>query len=158
MLNDGWFGRRNDDTCNLGDWIADARKYPDGFGPLIACVRSLNMRFGLWFEPGMVNPGSDLYRAHPDWALGPQDWALGPQDQVPGGQQMVLNMVLEPVRTYLCDRISAVLSAHDIGDINWDHNRVRPKPDAAQRKRRSREYSRMRRTLMAFCACPALTK
>ncbi|MBT0957790.1 alpha-galactosidase [Alphaproteobacteria bacterium KMM 3653] len=125
VLDDGWFGRRDDDTTSLGDWVIDARKYPDGLGPLIDHVQSLGMRFGIWFEPEMVNPESDVYRAHPDWALGAADQTLG-------RQQMVLDMANSAVRDYLFDRIAAVLSAYDIDYIKWDHNRVLPSPDAAQ--------------------------
>jgi len=125
VLDDGWFGRRDDDTSSLGDWLTDPRKYPDGLDPLINHVQSLGMSFGLWFEPEMINPDSDTYRAHPDWAL-------GRADQIPGRQQMVLNMALPEVREYLYQRIAAVLTAHAIDYIKWDHNRVLPTPDAAQ--------------------------
>ena len=125
VLDDGWFGRRDDDTSSLGDWEIDPRKYPDGLAPLIDHVHGLGMSFGIWFEPEMVNPDSDLHRAHPDWAL-------GPADQIPGRQQLVLDMARAEVRDYLFARISAVLSAHRIDYIKWDHNRVLPLPDAAQ--------------------------
>lgn len=125
VLDDGWFGRRDDDTSSLGDWVIDDRKYPDGLGPLIDHIHALGMTFGIWFEPEMVNPDSDLYRAHPEWAL-------GAADQVLGRQQMVLDMANPQVRDYLYERIAAVLSAYDIDYIKWDHNRVLPKPDAAQ--------------------------
>ena len=125
VLDDGWFGRRDDDTSSLGDWVIDARKYPDGLTPLIDHVHGLGMAFGIWFEPEMVNRDSDLYRAHPDWVL-------GAPDQVEGRQQRVLNMALPQVRDFLFDRIDAILSAHAIDYIKWDHNRVLPTPDAAQ--------------------------
>mgnify|MGYP002628163778 CR=1 FL=1 len=125
VLDDGWFGKRDDDTTSLGDWTIDARKYPDGLGPLIDHIHSLGMTFGIWFEPEMINTDSETYRAHPDWAL-------GPKDQVPGRQQMVLDMARAEVRDYLYDRISAILSAYAIDYIKWDHNRVLPLPDAAQ--------------------------
>ena len=70
MLDDGWFGRRDDDRSSLGDWTVDPRKYPDGLGPLIARASALGLEFGLWFEPEMANPDSDLLRRHPDWVLG----------------------------------------------------------------------------------------
>jgi len=125
VLDDGWFGRRDDDTSSLGDWVIDARKYPDGLGPLIDHVHGLGMSFGLWFEPEMVNPDSDLCRAHPDWAL-------GPADQVLGRHQMVLDMARPEVRDHLFERIAALLSAHAIDYIKWDHNRLLPAPDAGQ--------------------------
>ncbi len=125
VLDDGWFGRRDDDTSSLGDWVVDARKYPKGLCPLIDHIHSLNMTFGLWFEPEMVNENSDLFRAHPDWVL-------GPMDQPRGRQQLVLNMALPAVQSHLIDSISAILSANAIDYIKWDHNRVLPAPDADQ--------------------------
>ncbi|MGR3468097.1 MAG: alpha-galactosidase [Shimia sp.] len=125
VLDDGWFGKRDEDTTSLGDWTIDTRKYPDGLGPLIEHVHTEGMTFGIWFEPEMVNPDSDLYRAHPDWALGPADQTLG-------RQQMVLDMARAEVRDYLYDHIAAVLRDHDVDYIKWDHNRVLPAPDAAQ--------------------------
>ena len=73
MLDDGWFHDRRDDTAGLGDWWVDEPVWPDGLDPLIDHVRGLGMEFGLWFEPEMVNPDSDLYRAHPDWILSAGD-------------------------------------------------------------------------------------
>ncbi len=125
VLDDGWFGKRDDDTTSLSDWIVDARKYPDGLQPLIAHIHGLGMTFGLWFEPEMINEDSDTYRAHPDWVL-------GRADQTRGRQQLVLNMALSAVRDYLYDRIAAILTDHPIDYIKWDHNRVLPLPDAAQ--------------------------
>lgn len=125
VLDDGWFGTRDDDTQALGDWLIDARKYPDGLGPLIDHIHGLGMTFGIWFEPEMVNPNSDLYRAHPDWVLGDADQSLG-------RQQLVLDMANDNVTNYLFDRMSDVLSAYDIDYIKWDHNRVLPLSDAAQ--------------------------
>lgn len=125
VLDDGWFGRRDDDLRALGDWTVDPRKYPDGLDPLINHIHGLGMRFGIWFEPEMVNPDSDLYRAHPEWAL-------GDADQLLGRQQMVLNMALPAVRDYLYDHIAAMLSQYQIDYIKWDHNRLLPMPDAAQ--------------------------
>lgn len=125
VLDDGWFGSRNNDTSSLGDWHVDPAKFPDGLTPLISHVKGEGMQFGLWFEPEMVNPDSDLYRTHPDWALGSPDQTLG-------RQQMVLNMAREDVRQYLYDRIAAILSGYDINYVKWDHNRVLPGPDATQ--------------------------
>ncbi len=125
VLDDGWFGRRDDDTTSLGDWTIDQRKWPDGLHPLIAHVHSLGMTFGLWFEPEMVNPDSDLMRAHPDWRL-------GPADQVTGRHQMVLDMGKPPVRDHLFAAISAILTEYPIDYIKWDHNRLLPVVDAAQ--------------------------
>ncbi|MEM6461105.1 MAG: alpha-galactosidase [Pseudomonadota bacterium] len=125
VLDDGWFGRRDDDTRALSDWEVDPRKYPDGLDPLISHVHSLGMTFGLWFEPEMINPDSDIHRAHPDWAL-------GAEDQILGRNQKALNMALTEVRDFLFDRIATLLGSHAIDYIKWDHNRVLPMPDAAQ--------------------------
>ncbi|WP_103258404.1 alpha-galactosidase [Tabrizicola aquatica] len=125
VLDDGWFGRRDDDTSSLGDWTMDRRKWPQGLHPLIRHVHSLGMTFGLWFEPEMVNPDSDLFRAHPDWML-------GPRDQITGRQQMVLNLALPEVRENLFQQVSAILQEYPIDYIKWDHNRLLPVVDAAQ--------------------------
>lgn len=125
VLDDGWFGRRDDDTTSLGDWNVDLSKWPDGLHPLIGHVHELGMTFGLWFEPEMVNPESDLFRAHPDWRL-------GPVDQVTGRNQMVLDLARADVRDYLFNAISVILTEYDIDYIKWDHNRLLPVVDAAQ--------------------------
>ncbi|PVB61798.1 alpha-galactosidase [Labrenzia sp. 011] len=125
VLDDGWFGRRDDDTSSLGDWVIDRRKYPDGLTPLIEHVRALGLEFGIWFEPEMINEDSDLHRAHPDWVL-------GPADQTRGRQQLVLDMSRDDVRNYLYDHIANVLANNDVGYIKWDHNRVLPVVDSDQ--------------------------
>ncbi|WP_187428811.1 Alpha-galactosidase [Roseobacter fucihabitans] len=125
VLDDGWFGQRDDDTSSLSDWEVDPRKYPDGLAPLIDYVHGQGMSFGIWFEPEMINPNSNIHRAHPDWAL-------GAEDQILGRQQKALNMALPQVRDFLYDRIAALLASHPIDYIKWDHNRVLPMPDAAQ--------------------------
>ena len=125
VLDDGWFGQRDDDTTSLSDWEVDPRKYPDGLGPLISHVHGLGMSFGLWFEPEMINPDSNLHRAHPDWALGSEDQTLG-------RQQKALNMGKAEVRDFIYDRMAAILSEYPIDYVKWDHNRVLPMPDANQ--------------------------
>ena len=125
VLDDGWFGKRDNDLSSLGDWTIDHRKWPNGLTPLIDHVHALGMAFGLWFEPEMVNPDSDLYRAQPNWTL-------GPADQVLGRNQMALDMSLGAVRDYLFDRIGAILANHAIDYIKWDHNRLLPVADAEQ--------------------------
>lgn len=118
VLDDGWFHGRRDDGAGLGDWWVDPEVWPDGLAPLIDHVRSLGLEFGLWFEPEMVNPDSDLFRAHPEWALG----GLEP-DPVLGRGQLVLDLALPEVRDHLFDAIDAMLSSHDISYVKWDHNR-----------------------------------
>ena len=119
VLDDGWFGRRDDDTTSLGDWDIDPRKWPDGLGPLIEHVTSLGMVFGLWVEPEMVSPDSNLYRAHPDWILGRHDQPLG-------RQQLVLDLGRPEVQDHLFQVIDTLLSNHDIDYLKWDHNRMPP--------------------------------
>lgn len=116
VLDDGWFKGRNGDTSSLGDWVIDSTKFPDGLSPLIDHVKSEGMRFGLWFEPEMVNRDSDLFRAHPEYML-------GPDDQPSGRQQHVLDMANPEVRTHLFNQIDAILSANEIDYVKWDHNR-----------------------------------
>ncbi len=125
VLDDGWFGQRDDDTTSLSDWEVDPRKYPEGLGPLIDHVHGLGMSFGIWFEPEMINPDSNIHREHPDWALGSEDQTLG-------RQQKALNMALPEVRDFIYDRMAAILSEYTIDYIKWDHNRVLPMPDANQ--------------------------
>jgi alpha-galactosidase len=125
VLDDGWFGNRDDDTRSLSDWTVDPRKYPDGLHPLIEHVHGLGMTFGIWFEPEMINEDSDIHRANPHWVFGAEDQTLG-------RQQKALNMALPEVREFLYERIAALLSAHPIEYIKWDHNRVLPMPDASQ--------------------------
>ncbi|QFS81245.1 Alpha-galactosidase [Roseivivax sp. THAF197b] len=125
VLDDGWFGNRDDDTRALSDWEVDPRKYPDGLRPLIDHVHGLGMSFGIWFEPEMINPDSSIYRKHPEWAF-------GSADQILGRQQKALDMALPEVRDFLFDRVGKILGDHDIDYVKWDHNRVLPMPDAAQ--------------------------
>ncbi|GLQ34837.1 alpha-galactosidase [Amylibacter marinus] len=125
VLDDGWFGLRDDDTSSLGDWDIDPRKYPDGLAPLVDHVTGLGMGFGIWFEPEMINPDSATYRAHPDWIL-------GAPDQILGRQQMVLDLRIGAVQDYLFEKISNILSAYAVEYVKWDHNRVLPVSDAAQ--------------------------
>ncbi|MES2145421.1 MAG: alpha-galactosidase [Pseudomonadota bacterium] len=125
VLDDGWFGRRDDDTTSLGDWTVDRRKWPDGLHPLIRHIRDLGMTFGLWVEPEMVNPDSDLFRAHPDWML-------GPRDQITGRGQMVLDLANPMVRDTLFAQVSAILREYPVDYMKWDHNRLLPIVDTAQ--------------------------
>lgn len=125
VLDDGWFGRRDNDTSSLGDWTVDLRKWPQGLHPLIRHIHGLNMTFGLWVEPEMINANSDLYRAHPDWVL-------GPADQTTGRNQLVLNLAIQAVQDHLFDVLSALLREYPIDYLKWDHNRLLPIVDAAQ--------------------------
>ena len=118
ILDDGWFRGRNDDRAGLGDWTADPVKYPQGVKPLAERVRAMGMEFGLWVEPEMVNPDSDLYRRHPDWAL-----HLPGRPQPTARNQLVLNLGLPAVRDYLFAALDALLREVPISYLKWDHNR-----------------------------------
>ncbi len=118
VLDDGWFHGRNNDTSSLGDWWTDSVKYPNGLRPLADHVTSLGMEFGLWVEPEMVNPDSELYRAHPDWAL-----ATPGRPTITARNQLVLDMARPEVGNYLFEKIAALLDALPIGYLKWDHNR-----------------------------------
>jgi len=137
VLDDGWFGTRDDDTQSLGDWEIDPRKYPEGLGPLIAKANQFGMSFGIWFEPEMVNLTSKLYVKHPSWVL-------GSSDQILGRNQLVLDMANPDVQEYLFEKISAILADHNITYIKWDHNRVLPHVDAAQTYGTYKLMSRLR--------------
>ncbi len=118
VLDDGWFNARDDDRCALGDWWVDARKYPDGLGPLAEHVVSKGMEFGLWVEPEMVNPDSDLFRAHPEWAL-----QLAGRPHQTARNQLVLDLARPEVCEYLFDKIGTLLKTLPIAYLKWDHNR-----------------------------------
>ncbi|MDD9923674.1 MAG: alpha-galactosidase [Boseongicola sp.] len=139
VLDDGWFGQRDDDTTSLSDWEVDTRKYPEGLHPLIDHVHGLGMTFGIWFEPEMINQDSDVFRAHPDWAL-------GSDDQILGRQQMAIDMGNPEVRDFIYERMAAVLEEYPIDYIKWDHNRVLPMPDAAQTRGSYALIDRLRET------------
>jgi len=118
VLDDGWFPARRSDNAGLGDWIVDKSVYPDGLHPIVSAVRAAKMQFGLWFEPEMVNPDSDLFRTHPDWVC----HLLSHQTPL-ARNQLVLNLALSDVRNYLYDKISALVGEYSIDYIKWDHNR-----------------------------------
>ena len=118
VLDDGWFGGRRDDTAGLGDWTVSPDVWPSGLAPLIEHVTGLGMQFGLWVEPEMVNPDSDLYRAHPDWVL-----SAGDRLPILARNQLVLDLAHPDVFSYLLSRLSALLADHDIAYLKWDHNR-----------------------------------
>ena len=118
VLDDGWFGGRRNDRAGLGDWTISPDVWPDGLTPLADRVRELGMQFGLWFEPEMVNPDSDLYRAHPDWIL-----ATGGRLPPAWRHQQVLDLSRPEVRDHLVGQIDAVLASAPIDYVKWDHNR-----------------------------------
>ena len=118
ILDDGWFPARRSDNAGLGDWVVDKTVYPDGLHPVVDHVRSHGMQFGLWFEPEMVNPDSELYRNHPDYAL-----HLAPYETPPARNQLVLNIDNPDVFDYLYTQIAKLVREYKIDYIKWDHNR-----------------------------------
>lgn len=117
VLDDGWFGRRDSDQAGLGDYKVNEKKLPHGLGGLAEKVNAMGMEFGLWFEPESVNMDSDLYRAHPDWAL-TDDFA-----PVLGRHQLLLDLTKPQVRDYIVENMGAVLDSANITYVKWDMNR-----------------------------------
>ena len=118
VLDDGWFGKRNSDNCSLGDWYADKEKLPDGIGELAKKVNEQGIQFGLWFEPEMVSPDSDLYRAHPDWCI-----HIPGRERTECRSQLTLDLSREDVCDYIIKAVSQVLDEADISYVKWDMNR-----------------------------------
>ena len=118
VLDDGWFGKRNNDRAGLGDWVVNKKKLPGGIRSLSRAIHGLGMKFGLWFEPECVNPDSDLYRAHPDWAI-----TVPGREASFGRNQLVLDLTRREVRDYIVDAVSAVLGSAEIEYVKWDYNR-----------------------------------
>ena len=126
VLDDGWFPGRRSDKAGLGDWTVDAAVYPQGLQPLVDHVLGLGMEFGLWVEPEMVNPDSDLFRAHPDWVLG-----VASVPQLGFRDQLVLDFGRAEVRAHLFAAIDALLRQYPISYLKWDMNRDLSHPGAA---------------------------
>jgi len=118
VMDDGWFGQRKDDHAGLGDWCVNPQKFPHGLKPLIDKVHSLGMDFGLWVEPEMVNPDSDLYRKHPDWVL---NFPGRPRSEE--RNQLVLNLARPDVHDYVLGFLDKLLTENDIAFLKWDYNR-----------------------------------
>jgi alpha-galactosidase len=142
VMDDGWFGQRKDDHAGLGDWYVNPEKFPHGLKPLIDKVHALGMDFGLWVEPEMVNPDSDLYRKHPDWVL---NFPGRPRSE--GRNQLVLNLARPEVRDYLLGFLDKLLSENEIAFLKWDYNRNWSEPGwdqlpAAEQKRVYVEFTR----------------
>lgn len=119
LLDDGWFGRRDDDTTSLGDWDVDRRKLPDGLQPIVDHTLAAGLRFGLWVEPEMVNAASRLYEAHPDWVV-----AQPGRERREERNQLVLDLCRPEVRDFVLTTIDRVLADHPgISYLKWDANR-----------------------------------
>ena len=118
VLDDGWFGKRNNDRAGLGDWVVNKKKLPGGIKSISNAIHRMNMKFGLWFEPECVNPDSDLYRAHPEWAI-----SVPGRDPSFSRNQLVLDLTRADVRDYIVESVSAVLDSAQIEYVKWDYNR-----------------------------------
>ncbi len=119
VLDDGWFGQRNDDKSSLGDWVLNEDKLPHGIKGLGDYLHNKGLLFGLWFEPEAISPNSDLYRAHPDWAI-----SCPGREASLGRNQLVLDLTKKEVRDYLFERISHFVNEGNVDFIKWDYNRV----------------------------------
>jgi len=118
VLDDGWFGKRDNDTTSLGDWTVDHNKLPNGLEDLAARVNKLGLQFGLWFEPEMISPESELYRLHPDWCLHVPD-----RRRTEGRAQLVLDYSRQDVRAYIFEALSAIFRTVPVSYVKWDMNR-----------------------------------
>ncbi|WP_060886644.1 alpha-galactosidase [Streptomyces caniscabiei] len=118
VVDDGWFGARTSDRAGLGDWTPNPDRFPKGLRPLADYVHALGMQFGIWVEPEMVNPDSELYRAHPEWA----QFQPG-RKRTELRNQLVLNLAREDVREYLWERLDTLLSSAPVDYVKWDFNR-----------------------------------
>jgi alpha-galactosidase len=141
VLDDGWFGSRRNDSSGLGDWYVSDTVWPGGLRPLAEVVRGLGMEFGLWVEPEMVNPDSELARAHPDWLLAPSPRPGHGVDEDrlprPWRRQMVLDVGRPDAYAYLLERLSSLIDEIGVSYFKWDHNRdllesLHPGPDGAR--------------------------
>ena len=118
VLDDGWFGTRNDDFSGLGDWTVNYDKLPSGIDGLAKKINDIGLKFGLWFEPEMVNPDSDLYRAHPDWAI-----SVPNRISSLSRNQLILDLSRDDVCDYIITAVSDVLKSANIEYVKWDMNR-----------------------------------
>lgn len=118
VLDDGWFGKRNDDRSSLGDWFVNTDKLSGGLEEIADGIHKRGMKFGLWFEPEMISPDSDLYRSHPDWCL-----HIAGRSRSLGRHQLVLDLSRDDVVDYLTETLSKILSTVKIDYVKWDFNR-----------------------------------
>ena len=118
VIDDGWFGQRKTDHAGLGDWYVNKEKFPHGLKPVIDGVHALGMDFGIWVEPEMVNPDSDLYRKHPDWAMN-----FPGRPRTEARNQLLLNLAREDVKEYVFHWLDQLVTDNDIAFLKWDYNR-----------------------------------
>lgn len=118
VMDDGWFGNRNSDRCSLGDWVVNEEKLPGGLNYLVSEVNKIGMKFGIWFEPEMVSPDSDLYRTHPDWAI-----AVPGRTPAQQRKQYVLDLSRKEVVDYVYESVAKIIRSANIEYVKWDMNR-----------------------------------
>ncbi len=118
VLDDGWFGERNDDHRSLGDWFVNSSKLPSGIKGLADRINAIGLKFGLWIEPEMINRDSELYRAHPDWCIRVEE-----REPIESRNQLVLDLTKNEVCEYIVTTINKVLSSGNIEYVKWDFNR-----------------------------------
>ena len=118
VMDDGWFGKRNSDNCSLGDWKVNEEKITGGLKHLVDEVNKIGLQFGIWFEPEMISPDSDLYRAHPDWAI-----QIAGREATQSRNQYVLDLSRPEVRDYAYECVASILRSANIAYVKWDMNR-----------------------------------
>ncbi len=118
VLDDGWFGVRDDDSTSLGDWFVHKTKFPDGLKNVVRVCRENGMNFGLWFEPEMISPKSELFKAHPDWCIHVEN-----KKPLESRSQLVLDMTRGEIIDFVYDSVAAILDEYDISYVKWDMNR-----------------------------------
>ena len=118
VLDDGWFGKRDDDKSGLGDWVVNEKKLGEPLSSVIEYINGIGLKFGLWFEPEMINEDSDLFRAHPDYAIGAPNRA-----RCYTRNQYMLDLTRKDVRDYIVASVNSILKTHNIEYVKWDHNR-----------------------------------
>jgi alpha-galactosidase len=123
VIDDGWFGQRHHDRAGLGDWYVNSEKFPNGLSPLINKVNELGLDFGIWVEPEMVNPDSDLYRTHPEWA-----YRFPNREPTTARNQLTLNLARPDVQAHLFGWLDQLLSKNNIRYLKWDYNRPISEP------------------------------
>ncbi len=126
VLDDGWFGARNNDKAGLGDYNVNTKKLPSGLKGLADKIRTLGLEFGIWFEPEAVNPDSDLYRTHPEWALHSEGLP-----NLYGRNELLLDLRKSEVRDYIVDNVSRIIDECGASYVKWDMNRQSPLSGAA---------------------------
>lgn len=117
VVDDGWFGKRNNEYTSMGDWFVDEEKIPGGWGELIEYLRSLDMKMGLWFEPEMIGENSELFRAHPDYAIG-----VPGRPRCTGRHEYMLDLTRKDVRDHVVNALNTILKENDIAYVKWDYN------------------------------------